>query len=255
MIEIAESIVEAEIKFQYWLEEKYGSKLQGKSIFLKPNMGYPKPAPYTTSVDILYMVAKVLTRFKPKEITIGEGSTSESSALENFQKLGAQEKLSEFNVKFIDLNNSKSSSVMLDSGIIHYIPTILKSFDLKISLPVIKYYYDDERNIFLSNAIKNFFGILPKNKYRNQPQSHKRDALHRDLHASVAEVFHAVEKFTPFDFFICDGLEILHGEAEEGNPMKWGKVLLSDDAIEVDMKALELLGKPIPRYLNTILDE
>jgi hypothetical protein len=45
LIEIAENLVEAEIKFQYWLEKKYGNKLQDKTIFLKPNLGYPKPAP------------------------------------------------------------------------------------------------------------------------------------------------------------------------------------------------------------------
>ncbi|NHJ48472.1 MAG: DUF362 domain-containing protein [Asgard group archaeon] len=252
MIEIAESLVDAEIKFQYLLEKKFGNKLQNKSIFLKPNMGYPKPSPFTTSVEMVHMVVNVLSRFKPSEITIGEGSTSETSAIENFQKLKVQEKLSEFNVSFVDLNNSKSSSVMLDNGIIHYIPSILKTFDLRISLPVIKFYDDDQGEIFLSNAIKNFFGVLPKNRYQNKPQSYKRDALHRDLHASVAEVFQAVEKFTPFDFYICDGLEILQGEAEVGNPIRWDKILLSDNAIEVDLKVLELLGKPMPRYLKLI---
>jgi uncharacterized protein (DUF362 family) len=252
MITIAETLVEAEVMFHNWLEKNYGSKLKDKRIFLKPNMGYQKPSPYTTSPEMLYMVVDVLSRFKPVEISIGEGSTSESSTIENFQALKIPEKLANFNVSFIDLNDSKTSSVMLKTGMIHHLPSILKTYDLRISLPVIKFYNDDQGEIFLSNAIKNFFGLLPKSKYQNNPQSHKRDALHRDLHASVADVYQAVEKFAPFDFYICDGLMILHGEGETGKPMQWDKILFSDNAIEVDLKILELLGKELPRYLRIL---
>ncbi|NHK33011.1 MAG: DUF362 domain-containing protein [Asgard group archaeon] len=253
MLTIVDSLKNAKKYFFDWLKEKYGPELLvGKKVFLKPNMGYPKPSPYTTSLGLIEMVVDVLSDFEPCEIIIGEGSTSKYSALDIYSQVGLAEILAKYEVTLIDLNEIESTDVKLKNGSIHYLPAFLNEIELKISLPVIKFYDDDQGETFLSNAIKNFFGLPPKAKYRQSTDSFKRDDLHSDLHKSVAEIFQAVEQYSPFDYYICDGLEILYGEATKGVPYKWEKIILSNNALEADLKVLELLKKPLPRYLKLI---
>ncbi len=238
-----------------WLDENYDEKLlENQRVFIKPNMGYPKPAPFTTSIDIITSTIKVLANAHAEEITIAEGSTSKSSAIDNFRITGLIDALEEYDVNFIDIDTYENSEVVLDSGVKHYLPKYLQQMNLRISMPVIKFYDDDEGNTFLSNAIKNFFGLPQKKMYKMNEDSYKRDKLHKDLHKSVAEIFQAVQKFAPFDLYICDGLNILRGEAEHGQSEKWGKILFSDDAINVDLKVLEILNKKQPRYFEHLLE-
>lgn len=238
--------------FDKWLKVK---EVINKRIFLKPNAGYPKPYPYTTSLELIKSVVKLLTKYKPKEIVIGEGSTSKSSALANFTTLGFVDELSKYKVNFIDLNTCESSEVKLSEKVTHYLPTCLKDFDIRISIPVIKFYEDEQKKIFMSNAIKNFFGLPPKTRYHSFNNSYKRDKLHENLYKSVMEIFLAVEQFAPFDFYVCDGLEVLYGEGSMGNPQKWGKLILSDNALEADLKVIALLDKPLPEYLEMLVKE
>ncbi len=242
-----------EILYKWFEDNCKHNELDTKKIFLKPNMGYPKPAPFTTSIDLIKSVVEVAQHLELKEIIIGEGSTSYSSALQNFKETGLKDALKKLKVTFIDLDEKESISVKLSDGAIHYIPKFLSQIDIKISMPVIKFYDDEEGNIFLSNAIKNFFGLPPKEKYQSTENSYQRDRLHEDLHKSVAEIFLAVQKYAPFDLHICDGINILIGGAEEGEAKKWGKILIANDAIEADLKVLELLNKPKPRFLEILL--
>jgi len=231
------------------------SKLKNQIIFIKPNMGYPKPAPYTTSLDIIKTTINVLMKYSPKEIIIGEGTTSNYSAREVFEKNGLVEELKDYTITFMDLNQQPSTEIETDIDGSHFLPTFLRDCDLRISMPVIKFYDDDEGKLFLSNAIKNFFGLPPKNKYKKDNESYKRDSLHKDLHKSVAGIYQAVEKFTPFDLYICDGRVALYGEASEGKPIQWGKIILGDNALEIDLKVLEILKKPMPRYLEILTEK
>lgn len=255
MISILNNTIELQKALSDWINENYDKKLlKNQRVFIKPNMGYPKPAPFTTSINIITSTVEILADAHAKEIVIAEGSTSKSSAIDNFRKTGLIEALEDYNVNFIDIDTCENSEVILNSGAKHYLPKYLQQMNLRISMPVIKFYDDDEGNTFLSNAIKNFFGLPQKKMYKLNEDSHKRDKLHNDLHKSVAEVFQAVQKFAPFDLYICDGLNILHGEAEHGQPEKWDKILFSDDAIRVDLKVLEMMNKQQPRYLKYLLE-
>ncbi|NHJ84346.1 MAG: DUF362 domain-containing protein [Asgard group archaeon] len=251
MIQVFEDFPAVKEAIEKWLKLKYPSQLlSNQTILLKPNLGYPKPSPYTTSLELVKTIVEALNNLHVKKIIIAEGSTSTSSALENFKTIGVYDTLKDFQIDYLDFNTCEFSKVNSDSNVTHYLPTILKEVDLRISVPVIKFYYDDQKEIFLSNAIKNFFGLPPKQMYQKSEESHMRDSLHQDLHKSVAEIYLAVESFSPFDLFICDGTQILHGEASIGEPLDWGKIILSDNAIAADLKVLDLLQKPKPRYLK-----
>jgi uncharacterized protein (DUF362 family) len=235
-----------------FVRNKLGKEdLKNKRTLLKPNMGYPKPAPFTTSLEVIKNVVEALSELRAQEIIIAEGSTSKSSALVNYQKTGLIEALEDIDVTFMDLNAMESKAVKVRQTI-HYLPKILREVDYRLSLPVIKLYNDDTGEIFLSNAIKNFFGLPPKKEYQLKHNSPMRDSLHNDLHQSVVEIYEAVQQFAPFDLFICDGTTILEGFADEGRTKALGKIIISNDAFEVDMFVLNYLQKPMPRYLKEL---
>jgi uncharacterized protein (DUF362 family) len=250
MIELFDNIESLKEAFDKWLEQK---GICGKKILIKPNAGYPKSYPYTTSLKLVEAIVSSLYAYSPKKIDIAEGSTTKSSALENFQKLGFLKKLAKYKVNFIDLNTLQSNEVKLMNEVTHFLPTALRDYDIRISMPIIKFYDDDQGKTFLSNAIKNFFGLPPKKEYQTKRESHKRDRLHDNLHRSVMEIYLAVEKFAPFNLYICDGLEVLYGEGQKGSPQRWGKILMGDDALEIDLQVLELLQRSKPEYLELLI--
>jgi len=253
LITIIEDISELKNQLQEWMvKKKLVDRIQNKKVLLKPNMGYPKPSPFTTSTKVIRNVVEVLSELNAQQIMIGEGSTSHSNAIENYEATGLIEELKDFNVDYINLNKLESIEVELSSKVTHFLPKILNQVDIRISLPVIKFYEDDEGEFFLSNAIKNFFGLPPKGKYQVNSESAKRDSLHDDLHKSVIEIYQSVEKYAPFDLYICDGTKVLLGEATKGQPKQWGKIIISDNALEADLKVLELHNKPLPKYLQLL---
>lgn len=253
MITIIEDIKELKSQLHEWMVKKnLVEQIQKKKVLLKPNMGYPKPAPFTTSTKVIRNVVEVLSELNTHQIMIGEGSTSHSNALENFEATGLIEELKDFNVDFIDFNKLESIGVELPNKVSHFLPKVLNQVDIRISLPVIKFYEDDEGQFFLSNAIKNFFGLPPKEKYQVNAESAKRDSLHDDLHKSVIEIYQSVEKYAPFDLYICDGTKVLLGEAAKGRPKQWGKIIISDNALEADLRVLEIHNKPLPKYLQLL---
>ena len=256
MITIVEDIRELKSQLQEWVVKKnFVEQIQNKKVLLKPNMGYPKPAPFTTSTKVIRKIVEILSELNAQQIMIGEGSTSHSNALENYEATGLIEELKDFNIDYIDLNKLKSIEVKLPSKVSHFLPKILNQVDIRISLPVIKFYEDDEGKFFLSNAIKNFFGLPPKEKYQASSESAKRDSLHDDLHKSVFEIYQSVEKYAPFDLYICDGTRVLLGEAANGQPKQWGKIIISDNALEADLKVLEIHNKPLPKYLQLLTEK
>lgn len=253
MITIIEDVRELKSQLHEWVVKKnLVEQIQNKKVLLKPNMGYPKPAPFTTSTKVIRTIVEILSELNAQQIMIGEGSTSHSNALENYEATGLLEELKDFNIDYIDLNKLESIEVKLQSKVSHFLPKILNQVDIRISVPVIKFYEDDEGQFFLSNAIKNFFGLPPKREYQVNSESAKRDSLHDDLHKSVVEIYRSVEKYAPFDLYICDGTKVLLGEAAKGQPKLWGKIIISDNALEADLKVLEIHNKPLPKYLQLL---
>jgi len=256
VVPIVSTLTQLHEDFFQQIEQQHGKKLlRNKKVFLKPNIGYPKPAPFTTSLEVLEQVVETVYEAGAKEIIIAEGSTSHSSALENFKLLGFKEALQNFPISFVDLAEEESVAITIRKEVTHFLPTILLEMDYRLSLPVIKFYNDDEGKLFLSNAVKNFFGLPPKARYKSFEHSYMRDALHKDLHQSVADIYLAVEKFAPFHLYICDGMKLLKGFAEEGAVESWGKIIIATNAVEADLKVLELLQRPPPRFLGLLKNE
>ncbi|NHJ32234.1 MAG: DUF362 domain-containing protein, partial [Asgard group archaeon] len=72
MIIILEDIKELKNQLHKWLEKKdLIEQMENKRVLLKPNMGYPKPAPYTTSTEIIREVVEVFSELNAKQIMIG----------------------------------------------------------------------------------------------------------------------------------------------------------------------------------------
>ncbi|MEA2071764.1 MAG: DUF362 domain-containing protein [Asgard group archaeon] len=244
--EILEKIVTALIKQK---------NLKKESVFLKPNMGYPKTAPFTTSKEIILKTVKEMKKIGFEKVFIGEGSTSKNSSLENFKSNNIYNALSDDEVIFIDLAKEEAEKINIGIKKYHYLPKILKNMDFRISMPVIKMYSDDNGEYFLSNALKNNFGLPPKEPYKASKESYMRDKLHNNLHQSIVELHYCVEKYAPFHLYISDGIQILNGFAAKGKTVSWGKIILATNPIKADTFIVEQFNKPIPRFLKLLQHE
>ncbi|MHA1221119.1 MAG: DUF362 domain-containing protein, partial [Candidatus Heimdallarchaeota archaeon] len=129
---ITNSIKELKNTIRQWIQSAYPKNaLEDKRIFLKPNMGYPKPAPYTTALDIIKETVEVLLEYNPKGIIIGEGSNSKFSALDNFEFNGLTKALENFPITYIDLNEYSSTAITNEKGKTHFLPIVLTEYDVK----------------------------------------------------------------------------------------------------------------------------
>jgi len=132
--------------------------------------------------------------------------------------------------RFTNLNKSPFKKRQSDRGFKLSLSTVPQSFDLKISLPVLK----THAICTLTGAVKNQFGLV---------KPIERARLHAsglNLHKSIAEAA-ALE---PFDIFIVDVAETLVNAQElrhGGRKVHLGYVLAGTDPVAIDCAGLELL--------------
>ena len=136
----------------------------------------------------------------------------------------------EHGVDFLNLNKGPFAKRRSDRGFTVSLSTVPGSFDLKISLPVLKTHFI----CTLTGAVKNQFGLV---------RPTERVRLHAsgvNLHKSIAEA--AV--LEPFDIFIVDAVETLVNAQElrhGGRKADLGYVLAGTDPVAIDCAGLELL--------------
>lgn len=213
-----------------------------ENVFIKPNLGYMAPYPMTTSLNALEETISYFKGIKSDlDLVIGEGSASQSSALENANKLGVMPLLQRENVQFVDLDQENYEVI---DGI--GIPEVVINADFRVSLPCIK--ISRQSDLLLSCAIKNYLGI-PSKAVHSEKEHHRRDKFHQDIHGSIAEVYNAIQKAAPFELHVVDGTTILMGEENIGMEKSWGKILVGADAEEIDLAICEKFNLNLPQYL------
>ena len=147
-------------------------------------------------------------------------------------------------VKFTNLNKSPFEKRRSDRGFKLSLSTVPQSFDLKISLPVLK----THAICTLTGAVKNQFGLV---------KPIERARLHAsgvNLHKSIAEAA-ALE---PFDIFIVDVAETLVNAQElrhGGRKAHLGYVLAGTDPVAIDCAGLELLRTVDGKLAGKTIDD
>lgn len=224
-------------------------------ILVKPNLGYPQPAPATVSLPVLGAVLRGLRRASPiGRIVITEGVADEQSAERVFKQLGVMDLLDD-NMRIADAEsllmaeyeNISPNPVRFQTMTA---PKYIGDYDCCISVGTFKQsIHKDQPHI--SASLNNLFGVFPREKYHHN-NSNLRGQLHRpsvpevlqDVYFSVGRYFHGsvvdltYKSVTPQD-----------GETQI-TPV--GQVVWGNDLLAVDEMACKVAGESVPDYIHKI---
>jgi len=208
---------------------------QAHSVFVKPNIVSEEPYPTTTDPRVLDTVLTYLSGYKVS-VTVGDGPAydyswrGEEGAVPQGHPL--RRVCDAHGVKLVNLNQREHVKRELPYGLTLPLSVIPDSFDVKISLPVLKRHI----TCTVTGAVKNQFGLLDLSA---------RSAMHRgtpDIHKGIAAIA-AVERC---NLFILDAVETLL-VAEEvrhgGKKAFLGYMLAGTDPVALDSAGFDLLKR------------
>lgn len=214
------------------------------SVFLKVNLARPaEPDHPRTDPSLLSQIIQYIS-LNGCSCTIGECANGYLRS--NLKQSGLGGVIEEHKVQVIDLDNEDVDKVVVN-GEEHFLPKCLKGFGVRIAIPATS----KRPEMIFSNNVKLFVGIVPRRMYQlGDAVVSWRPRIHVDLHKSIANLFRAVQQYSPFEYFINGGLAMDEKKGEFMMP----DVLLGSDAVELDMYVLKSLYShhEVPEYLQKL---
>jgi Domain of unknown function (DUF362) len=229
-------------------------------ILLKPNLGYPKPAPVTVSMRILQAVLQGLRLASPQaEILIVEGVCSPVNLADIAAKLGVGQLLGQGmqlldadELPIIEYPNTSRQPVRYASM---WAPALLQEVDCRISLGTLKR-TNLKGELLISASLKNLYGLFPRTKYKAR-SSNSRGQLHRpNVPAILHDVYFSIGHL--FDGAVVDaGQRLISSDwqPDRGETIQSGQVFWGDSLLETDRSACLAVGEDIPSYIKNIQGE
>ena len=204
---------------------------EAEKVFVKPNVVSNELYPTTTDPQVLDIV---LTYLSSHSVVVGDGPAYDYSWRGKAGAVSHEHPLrcicDDHGVEWINLNQREHVKRELPYGLTLPLSVIPDSFDVKISLPVLKRHI----TCTVTGAVKNQFGLLDLSA---------RSAVHRgtpDIHKAIAAIA-AVERC---NLFILDAVETLL-VAEEvrhgGKKAFLGYMLAGTDPVALDSAGFDLL--------------
>lgn len=215
-----------------------------KTVLVKINLtrpavpGHPRTDPFLLSELVKYIHANNGT------CAIAESANGYLAA--NLEQAGLTTMINQYNVKVIDLDLEEAEEIIYD-GEKHYIPKCFLAYGLRIGLPVAS----KREEMVFSNNIKLFVGAVPRRMYQiDNKIVDWRPRVHLDLHKSVANIFGAIQSYSPFTVFINGGLAM----DERSGEFFMNEVLVGDDGLELDRYILKKYFNylELPDYLTRV---
>jgi hypothetical protein len=105
--------------------------------------------------------------------------------------------------------------------------------------------------MIFSNNVKLFVGAVPRRMYQiDNKIVDWRPRIHRDLHKSVANIFCAIQEYSPFSFFINGGIAM----DENNGEFKFNEILVGNNGVELDLHVLKNYYSYLetPEYLKRL---
>ena len=169
---------------------------------------------------------------------------------ENLIISGFEDILKHHNVIVIDVDTEECDEVK-SYGECHHIPKCFQEYPVRIAFPSTS----KRKDMLYSNNIKLFLGAVPRKMYQpdytdtNAPLV-PRPKLHQNLHLSVDNVFHAINKHSTFKFYINGGLSYNENKGE----FIFADTFVGNDALELDLYLFEnyFSDCDYPEYLDII---
>ena len=231
--------------------------IKNKKVIIKPNMVVTNNPLCATHKDAIKAVLEYLKPIYKGQVIIAESSSSVNSA-SGFENYGYTDLEKEYNIKFVDLNESKTGKpyFILDRNLHLDKIEVADIFNnpeyYVISLSRLK----THNSVVMTAGTKNITMGAPLNPgvvaNGGRPISYKRN-MHsggsRWLHYNI---FLLAQTVRP-DFTIIDGLEGMEGNGPiAGTPVDHRIALAGFDVVAVDSMCARLMGIPLEDvgYIN-----
>jgi uncharacterized protein (DUF362 family)/NAD-dependent dihydropyrimidine dehydrogenase PreA subunit len=207
---------------------------QGARVVLKPNLNNDLPALTGNSVDlrVLCSLIEALQNRGYRNLCVADGSNVgvDRRGIDAQKRLRVDKLAGRYDIDVLDLNQDEGVPVVLHAGARPEIARTVLEADFLISLPKIKTHAEAG----LSCALKNWVGIC-----RGQQKRH----MHMDLARNILAINEAVLP----DLVLVDGLIGMEGNGPgDGQPFRFGRLLMSDDAFVNDLVVCRLVDLPWP---------
>lgn len=164
----------------------------------------------------------------------------------NLELAGLSDIIRQYKVEVIDLDYEEVDCLTIN-GEPHYLPRCLKEYGVRIAIPAAS----KRPEMVFSNNVKLFVGAVPRRMYQIDDKFVDwRPRIHIDLHRSVANLYCAIQSYSPFHFFINGGLAM----AENIGEFRFDEILTGDDGLAMDFLVYEKYFKSLelPDYLQML---
>jgi uncharacterized protein (DUF362 family) len=221
-----------------------GADVGGARVLLKPNLvEYDPGQSINTDPRIIGAAVIALRRLGAASVTVGEGPGHRRDTRYVVEASGLGEALTDVGAQFKDLNVDEAGSAPLHSWYTQlgglWLPRSVTDADIVISMPKMKTHH--WAGVTLS--LKNLFGCLPGRVY-----GWPKNALHwAGIDGSILDIAGAVRPA----YAIIDGIVGMEGNGPiDGNGVRAGVVVISDDPVAADTVATRLMGMDPGRVVH-----
>lgn len=214
------------------------------SVLIKINLARPAGAEHPRTDSAI--LSDVIQYIYLNGGTCAVAESANGYLRKNLEQAGLHEIISSYNVKVIDLDLEEAEPVSA-GGEDHYIPSCFKNYGVRIAIPAAS----KRPEMIFSNNVKLFVGAVPRRMYQMDNKIVDwRPRVHIDLHKSVANIFRAIQSYSPFHCYINGGLAM----AESIGEFRFNEIFVGNDGVELDFYILEKYfdGFAIPEYLKLI---
>jgi len=215
-------------------------------VLIKINLGRPAINRPRTDMTLLRTVVNYIYKNGGK-CAIAEGV--DGFLTENLIASGFEDVLKQYKIKVIDID-LEDYDELLSYGEQHYVPKCFQEYPVRIAIPATS----KREGMIYSNNIKLFVGAVPRKMYQldatNVGKGVPRPKIHLNLHLSVANLFLAVQKYSPFQFFINGGLSFNENIGE----FNFSEVFVGNNALELDCHIFQTFFNncEYPDYLDIL---
>lgn len=215
-----------------------------KSVIIKINLARPATAGHPrTDIKLL---SDIIEYIYLNNGTCAIAEAANGYLKQNLESAGLKEVIEKYKVYVIDLDFEEVDEVFVN-GEEHFIPRCLKNYGVRIGIPVTS----KRPQMVFSNNVKLFVGAVPRMMYQiNNTFVDWRPRIHIDLHNSVANLFNAIQDYSPFDFYINGGKAMEENRGE----FMFEETLIGDNAVELDIFILNSIFPTVevPEYLEIL---
>ena len=139
-------------------------------VVIKPNLVFALPSDmgFTTDPRVVQAIIELCRQVNPSDVTIAEGSGGADTKLA-FERCGYTELERRYDVKLVDLNESKTTIIDVPDGKALQqlqVPNVILESDVLINVPKLKLY----KRPGASLSVKNLLGAVPgRGEYTRSP--------------------------------------------------------------------------------------